>query len=417
VGTPLRVVATTATGIVCRFESPEALPEAAKHPLTVETLTEQFGRLGKTPYELRRLDAKIDGRPMVPLSVLGKLRRELVEQLDAASARPPSRTLAEGSALATLRAEGLREIARAEYGVRSTEQSAQIASSKSETRNLKSEINKSPNLQLSKLDLPHLHVLCRSLAQIEAALACGVSSVIVDFHNLRRCAKAVQAIQAGGAKALLATPRIHKPGESNVFELLAKSPPDGILVRNLAGLAFFRSTGLPIVADFSLNAVNELTIDWLRAIGAQRITVAYDLGRQRLLNLATAVPAEWLEFIVHRYAPLFHSEHCVFCRTLSPGKNNRDCGRPCERHTLRLRDRLGVEHLLLADSQCRNTLFHAESESLAELVPSLQEQGVRHFRVELLAESCVEEVRRVIEPFRRVLTLDDRRPSDSLPVT
>ena len=41
-----------------------------KHPLTVETLTEQFGRLGGTPFELRRLEAKLDGRPMCPLSVL-----------------------------------------------------------------------------------------------------------------------------------------------------------------------------------------------------------------------------------------------------------------------------------------------------------------------------------------------------------
>jgi putative protease len=61
---------------------------------------------------------------------------------------------------------------------------------------------------------------------------------------------------------------------------------------------------------------------------------------------------------------------------------------------------LAVEHQLLADSQCRNTLFHAEAESIGDLMPSLIERGVRHFRVELLAETTEEEVRRVLTPFR-----------------
>ncbi len=91
---------------------------------------------------------------------------------------------------------------------------------------------------------------------------------------------------------------------------------------------------------------------------------------------------------------MFHAEYCLFCGTFSRGKNRRDCGRPCHRHTLRLRDRLGVEHLVLADSQCRNTVFHAEAENLSEAVPALRKRGVRHFRVELLAENTAEQVRR-----------------------
>ena len=64
---------------------------------------EQFARLGKTPYELRRLDAKIDGPPTIPLSVLGALRHEMVRLLDAAATRPPLRAICEGSALAARR--------------------------------------------------------------------------------------------------------------------------------------------------------------------------------------------------------------------------------------------------------------------------------------------------------------------------
>ena len=48
-----------------------SLEEAQRHPLTAEVLREQFGRLGASVYELRDLDARIEGRPMAPLSVLG----------------------------------------------------------------------------------------------------------------------------------------------------------------------------------------------------------------------------------------------------------------------------------------------------------------------------------------------------------
>ena len=73
----------TETGVTCEITAEEPAAEARKHPLTEETLREQFGRLGGTPFSLRNLTAEIVGRPMVPFSVLGKLRHELVERLEA----------------------------------------------------------------------------------------------------------------------------------------------------------------------------------------------------------------------------------------------------------------------------------------------------------------------------------------------
>ena len=70
----------------------------------------------------------------------------------------------------------------------------------------------------------------------------------------------------------------------------------------------------------------------------------------------------------------------------SPGTNKTNCGRPCDTHEVKLRDRLGVEHPLTADVGCRNTLFNAVPQSAAEIVPQLLAAGVRHFRVELLGD-------------------------------
>ena len=79
---------------------PQVLAEARKHPLTADMLAEQFGRLGGTAYQLRRLEARIEGRPMVPLSVLGKLRHEMVRLLDAAAVELPKPRRAYASTLA-----------------------------------------------------------------------------------------------------------------------------------------------------------------------------------------------------------------------------------------------------------------------------------------------------------------------------
>jgi putative protease len=101
--------------------------------------------------------------------------------------------------------------------------------------------------------------------------------------------------------------------------------------------------------------------------------------------------------------PMFHMEHCVFCAVLSPGRNKSDCGRPCDRHAVQLRDRVGAEHVLHADIGCRNTLYNATAQSGAEAVRPLAAKGVRHFRVELLADAPASETRRLIGLYRDLL--------------
>ena len=149
-------------------------------------------------------------------------------------------------------------------------------------------------------------------------------------------------------------------------------------------MRFFVEHGVPCVADFSLNAANDLTVGFLRRQGAGRVTASYDLNRDQLLDLVQSVPPAWLEVVIHQHMPMFHMEHCVFCAVLSPGTNNTNCGRPCDRQPVQLRDRIGMEHPLQADVGCRNTLYNAVPQSAAEVVPALLAQGVRDFRLELL---------------------------------
>ena len=235
--------------------------------------------------------------------------------------------------------------------------------------------------------LPQIHLLCRSLPQLREALTLSASSLYADFQDIREYREAAKLAHAAGAKILLATPRIQKPGEMGIFRLLEKQGDDGMLVRNLSGMRFCASRGIPFVADFSLNCTNELTAEYLIDQQAQRVTPSYDLNREQLLDLVQAVPAPWLEVVMHQHMPMFHMEHCVFCAMISPGTNKTNCGRPCDRHEVKLRDRIGMEHTLKADVGCRNTLFNAVPQSGAEVIPALRKLGVQHFRIELLHDS------------------------------
>jgi putative protease len=303
---------------------------------------------------------------MVPLSVLGQMRRKLFESLDAAAGLPAARRLNPVSALHAFRSS------------------------------IRADSTPSSDVH------PELHVLCRTLEQLAATLSAGVRSVFADFQDIRQYGQAVTIAHSHQARIFLATPRIQKPAEGPLFKHLLRHEADGILVRNLGALLFFTTRQIPIVADFSLNAANEISVQLLRERGAQRVTAAHDLNADQLLDLIAAVPPRWLELVIHQHMPMFHMEHCVFCAFLSPGTDRTNCGRPCDRHEVRLRDRVGSEHLLKADVGCRNTLFNAVPQSAAEHVGQFLKHGVRHFRIELLDETP-QELAQVIDLYRCLL--------------
>jgi putative protease len=74
-----------------------------------------------------------------------------------------------------------------------------------------------------------------------------------------------------------------------------------------------------------------------------------------------------------------------------------------------LRDRAGMEHPVMADVGCRNTVFHAAAQSAASIVPALQKGGVRRFRIELVRESPAD-VARIVQAYRDLLAARSTPP-------
>jgi putative protease len=370
--------------VACEVVSEELAAEAEKHPLDEATLRAQLGRLGATPFALRSLEAKITGRPMLPLSVLGKIRREMIEKV--------------GQASACHKQVGQASACHKQVGQASACHIRQAEACPTHIRQPEGR----PTQARQAEACPTLHLLVRSLDQLRAVLALGERSLYADFADIRQYREAITIARDAGAAVYPATPRIQKPDELGIFALMAKQAPDGVLVRNYAGLRYFRDHGLPVVGDFSFNVTNELSAEFFLQEGVSRVVASYDMNREQLLALVAATPPGWLEVVIHQHMPMFHMEHCVFCAVLSPGTNKTNCGRPCDEHVVKLRDRIGVEHLLTADVGCRNTLYNAVPQSAAEAVPSLLARGVGHYRVELLDESA-DEIGRIVKAYRGLL--------------
>ncbi len=327
------------------------LEPAEKHPLSVEVLRQQLGRLGGTPFELGVLEADRLDPVMVPKSVLNDLRRQAVEALRAQRRAAARHAVVEASALEALR-EGHKAMDRG------TETSR---------------------------PQPSLAVLVRSLEQLEAVLAWKPAMVYCD---LPQAAEAVGRVRAAGVPVGLPTLRIIKPGEEQSLQRLAEAPPDAILVRNLAALAFFaemkpRPT---LVGDFSLNVANDLAADLLLSLGLDRVTPSLDLGGEQLEAMLRRVPPDRCEVVLHQHVAMFHTQHCLFAARLARGRGRGDCGSPCRRRA-ELLDRIGEAHPVLADAACRNTIYQSRERSCAVGAERLRRLGVRHFRIEFLRET------------------------------
>ena len=342
-----------------------SLQEARTAPLTPDRLREHLGRLHETPYTLDSLSAELPHPVLLPISALNHLRRAMVDSLDRA--------------LHTTRTDSSASWREVLAGFEKT----------------------------SPAPVPpapaQLSVLCRSDDQLQAALDAGIQRIYVDFEDIRRYRDAVARVRTTPCNVFLATPRIQKAGEQGFFKLIENAGPDGVLVRNIGAIDYFRNhPALRCIGDFSLNTANPLTAELYRRHGLDLLTVSYDLNLEQVLDLTAHCPPGSLELTLHQHMPLFHMEHCVFAAFLSNGRSFLDCGRPCEKHRVHLRDRVGMEHPLRADVGCRNTLFNAVPQTGARFYEALSGAGLRNFRVELLEESA-EETRRILRTYQELL--------------
>ncbi len=344
--------------------SAEPLDAAQNRTLSLDTLRAQLGRLGNSPYELAAVDLEIAGSPFAPASILNQVRREAMDRLQRLQGEVPAIQVRDPMA-------AVLHMPRSQ-----PDEPARLT--------------------------PQVHLLVRTREQLEAAIAMRPASITLDYLDLFGLRPSVQQVKHAGLIVRVASPRILKPGEARIVNfLLSLDCP--ILVRASGMLQVLREREHPdLIGDFSLNAANSLTAASLFEFGLARLTPGHDLNAAQISALARDAGADRIEALVYQHLPVFHTEHCVFCRFLSKGTSYHDCGRPCESHQVALQDEAGRAHPVIADVGCRNTVFGAEAQESSAYISGWLRSGIGHFRLEFVHESG-EQLSRITEAVSEAL--------------
>ncbi len=332
-----------------------------------ELAQKELSALSSTAYQLKHLDIQVDRGAFIPGKILRTLRQAAIEKLDE------KRT--EWKALNPSAEAGRTFLNKTRVKFKSA------AAPTSGTTFASAR--------------PIISVLVRNPDQIAALEGLAIENVIMDFDWGVKYDTPLEQIRELGFKAGMATLRIHKPGESHYLKNILRLCPDFALVRNLGALSILKESGIPLTGDYSLNAANSASYDWLLSQGLSTLHPSWDLNSTQLFDLLENIDGERLELTLHQYMPAFHSEYCAFARALTTGRRFPECDKICTKHKVEILDHKGERHFLQSDAECRNTLFVGKPQSALKLLPRLRTAGVNHFRLEMLTEDA-ETVRRKV---------------------
>lgn len=161
-----------------------------------------------------------------------------------------------------------------------------------------------------------------------------------------------------------------------------------LLVGGMGGLEHYRQTN-PFITDYSFNVVNAESVYQLHKLGAQRVTLSYEINEKQIKHLLDSYQKQnqgmpSLELIVYGRAPLLVTKYC-------PLKTLGQCSL-CRKHHFEIKDNYGSFPLLFHDN-CDVTVLNGKTLNLLDEMPHIA--GIEAFRLNFTTESA-EEVKQII---------------------
>ena len=353
-GSPLKAV-FSADGETITTRSEPTLAPATARALTRETLREQLGRMGDTPFVLGALDdAALAPGLFLPISAVNHLRQQAIEQL-------------------MLRRDWARDARLAE---RDENIDASIAL-----------------LDTSRAPAPATHAepfalraSVFTLDDARAAADAGATEIVFDpflRHPAPPRARVTalrDELAARGVAFRLRTPSIVRPEERAALQKwLDLGTP--ILSGHLGLVAELGGAGRDVAADYAVNCFNQHTAAELFALGASRVTVSLELTTDEMAQVVEPWRGRGFDVFLYGRPEGMTIEHCVLSAAFDRVATT--CRDLCvQKHTnVTITDPAGYTFPVATDSACRNRLLHSRPVEGSEYLPRLWESGVRGFQL------------------------------------
>ncbi len=278
---------------------------ALRRPITEADVRRQIARTGNTPYIFDPLEIEMAPDVFVPVSALNRLRRDAVlalqdKILEKHRRRGPLETSGAANAI------GAVSVQRTCGALADWSTGAANASVVAPVR------------CAGKMSgMPALAVLFEDVQKIPAVISNAYVSVIYgEYLSVRqmgeeRLREMIRRIHGAGKRFFLAMPHMLRDDGYIDKEALYRTAlmADGALVRNLESLLLLRSRGYleRVIADARIYTWNRAAADFVRALGADVLTVPEELNFRELCGRG----CDGEEMIVYGCRPLMISAQCL----------------------------------------------------------------------------------------------------------
>jgi len=215
------------------------------------------------------------------------------------------------------------------------------------------------------------------------------------------------------------TPRITTAVEMNdirwLFEQAVLLEADYVLIHNLGTLRAAKEFGLKPIADYSLNILNPVSLEFLGEAGVHGATISLEDSYSLMKQLAADAKVP-LECIVHGPVAGMVLEHCIPAMLTSKSHKKDHCRQVCRYMGYALKDERGEVRPIEIDQYCRNHLLLARDICVLPYLHSFIRTGVKVFRIEAqyYTEECVKVL---VSMYRKYLDIGKEYPELSMPVS
>ncbi len=371
----------------------DMVEEAKNAPMDEDGIRKQLMKTGDSPFVFERMEITVKGRAFVPVSVLNRMRREILEELEKAALERFHRTGQEPPE------------SWDKTPCRSVDPTAGTAAEGKgfETCGASCGQTVSANCCMRKDEEPELCVLVNGAGQFEAVysrlkkwketgpqrrFAIYLASEEFDASGWKKLAEKCHEARIS---CYLMLPRIFRERAERYFlknmDTLRAADFDALGVASMEEPGFLREQALhlPLYFDHNLYAMNRLAAETLLAYGASRLTFPVELNERELSECGFSG-----ELIVYGRLPMMVSVQCVQ-KTLAGCKG--------EPGLLALKDRKGK--YFPVRNQCRfcyNTIYNESPLSLLGLSKHVKELAPKAVRLNFTLEAG-EEAAGVLEAF------------------
>ncbi|MBW6451663.1 MAG: DUF3656 domain-containing protein [DPANN group archaeon] len=310
--------------------------KALKYPTTCELLEHELSRLGNTPFVINKFECDLTDGLMIPLSEIGQVRRNLIEQLELK------------------RTEILRKTDDVAFNKR-----------------LKDFDLESGEKQIQIKRDTKISVQVSTLTSAKNAMDSGADEIIIgnEFKSKDQIDYLVvkDIVKKSGKVLSYQTPSILSDKEiKEILKVVKDLEPDNVLVSNLGllkRLIDMKENKPEIHIDYPTNIYNKLSAKLFEKTdnNIKRLCLSTELSQAMIETISKNIDID-TEIIVHGNIPIITSEYCIF---------QNDCKKQCiENHVLI--DRKDMKFPIKGSYGCRMQILNTKKISLIKHIGKLK---------------------------------------------